>query len=42
MEDLLSILMFFDPNDQVELTVARDGKEKKMKMTLGKRPDSYR
>ncbi len=42
MEDLLSILNFFDPNDTVELNVTRNGKEKKLKMTLGTRPDSYR
>ncbi len=42
MDGLLSILNFFDPNDTVELNVLRDGKEKSMKMTLGKRPDAYR
>lgn len=42
MDDLLSILTYFDPNDEVELTVTRDGREKKLKMTLGKRPDAYR
>lgn len=42
MDGLLTLLTFFDPDDQVELTVTRDGKEKKLKMTLGKRPDAYR
>ena len=42
MDDLLDILKFFDPNDEVELTVLRDGKEKKIKMTLGERPEAYR
>ena len=42
MDDLLSILTFYEPNDKVELVVLRDGKEKKLNLTLGKRPDSYR
>lgn len=42
MEGLLSLLNHFEPNDKVELTVLRDGKMKKMSMTLGTRPDHFR
>ena len=41
-EDLLDLLNFFEPNDRVELTVLRDGKEKKLTMNLGQRPDNFR
>jgi len=42
MDDLLQILTYFEPNDQVELLISRDGKEEKLNMTLGERPESYR
>ena len=42
MDDLLGILKYFDPEDKVELVVLRDGKEKKIDLTLGMRPDAYR
>lgn len=42
MDDLLNLLGYYEPGDKVELTVLRDGKEKKLSMTLGKRPDHYR
>jgi hypothetical protein len=41
-EDLLDLLNYFEPNDKVELTVLRDGKEKKLTMNLGQRPDNFR
>ena len=42
MDSLLDLLNYFEPNDKVELTVIRDGKEKKLSMTLSKRPDHFR
>ena len=42
MENLLTLLSFFDPNDEIEVKYLRDGKERKAKITLAKRPDSYR
>lgn len=42
MEDLLGLLGYFEPNDKVELTVIRTGKEKKLNLVLGKRPDHFR
>ena len=42
MEDMLTLLSFFDPNDQVEILYRRDDKERKAKVTLAKRPESYR
>lgn len=42
MDGLLSLLNHFEPNDKVELTILRDGKEKTLKMTLGERPGYFR
>lgn len=42
MDGLLDLLNYFEPNDKVELTVLRGGKEKKLSMTLSKRPDHFR
>ena len=42
MDDLLTILSFYEPNDQIELMITRDGQEKKLKLTLGERPEHYR
>ncbi len=42
MDGLLGILNYFDPADKVELTVTRDGKERKINLTLGQRPDSMK
>lgn len=42
MNDLLQLLHFYEPNDIVELTVLREGKEKKLSLTLLERPDSFR
>ena len=42
MEDLLDLLNYFEPGDKLDVQVLRDGKEKKLNMTLGKRPDHYR
>ena len=42
MEGLLNLLNHFEPNDKVELTVLRDGKARKMTMTLGTRPAHFR
>lgn len=42
MEDLLNILNYYEPSDKVELSVIRNGKEKSLKLELGKRPDAYR
>ena len=42
MEDLLNILNYYEPSDKVELSVIRNGKEKSIKLELGKRPDAYR
>ena len=42
MEGLLDILNFFEPNDKVEVTVSRDGKERTMNMTLVERPESMK
>ena len=39
MEGLLQILNFFDPNDQVDLTVMRNDSKRNIKLTLGQRPD---
>lgn len=42
MEHLLTLLSFFDPNDTIEVKYQRDGKERSAKVTLAKRPESYR
>lgn len=42
MEGLLGLLNHFEPNDKVELTIVRNGKEKNLKMTLGERPGHFR
>jgi len=42
MEDMLILLSFFDPTDQIEIAYKRDGNERKTKVTLAKRPESYR
>jgi hypothetical protein len=42
MDSLLDLLNYFEPNDKVEVTVLRDGKEKKLSMTLSERPDHFR
>ena len=39
VDNLMTLLGMFDPNDQVEVTFLRDGKTKTQKMTLGTRPD---
>ncbi len=41
-EDILSLLEYYEPNDQIELLIQREGKEKKIKLTLGQRPESFR
>ncbi len=42
MEALLTLLNYYEPADQVEVSILRDGKEKSLKMTLGERPEYYR
>ena len=42
MDDLLGILKYFEPEDKIELTIDRDGNEKNLGLTLGKRPDAYK
>ncbi len=42
MDDLLGILRYYEPDDKVELTIDRDGSDKSINLTLGKRPDAYK
>ena len=42
MDDLLDLLSFYEPTDEVELTISRDGKEKNITLELGKRPKASR
>ncbi len=42
MEDLLDLLNFFEPGDEVKVQIVRDGKEKEVKLELGTRPDHFR
>jgi len=42
MDNLLDLLNYYEPNDELELTVERKGGEKKIKLTLGTRPKQFR
>lgn len=42
MEDLLDLLSYYEPTDQIELTFSREGKEEKVTLKLGKRPKASR
>lgn len=42
MESLLQLLSYFEPNDKVDVVVKRDGKEKKLSLTLGQRPEHFK
>lgn len=39
---LMTLLGFFDPGDKVEVMLSREGKEKKISLELGQRPDYYK
>lgn len=41
-DDLLDLLSYYEPSDHVDLTVSRDGKEEKVTLKLGKRPQVSR
>ena len=42
MESLLDLLNYFEPEDEIELVVVRNGSESIIKVKLGKRPESFR
>jgi len=42
MDDLLDLLSFYEPNDEIEFTISRNGKEEKITIELGKRPKASR
>jgi len=42
MESLLDLLNYFEPEDEIELVVVRDGSESIINVKLGERPNSFR
>ena len=42
VDDMMTLLSFFDVNDTVEVKYLRDGKSKSTKITLAERPETYR
>ena len=42
MDDLMDLLSYYEPTDQIELTISREGKEEKVTLKLGKRPKASR